>query len=167
MKVKEEGEKVGLKLNIQKTKIMASSPITSWQIDGETVETVADFIFLTWVQKKWWVVCPESYIKSQERGFMEFLTRLELKQYFQWSNKVCKRKHILGQHTQTQGEGRCWELGKGCSLPPTSRFRFCPSGAGLERGLLCTGASSSQIPHEQHTVIICILPLKLRYREFK
>ena len=46
MKLKEEGEKVGLKLNIQKTKIMASGPITSWQIDGETVETVADFIFL-------------------------------------------------------------------------------------------------------------------------
>ena len=46
MKVKEESEKVGLKLNIQKTKIMASSPITSWQIDGETVETKADFIFL-------------------------------------------------------------------------------------------------------------------------
>ena len=46
MKVKEESEKVGLKLNIQKTKIMASSPIASWQIDGETVETVADFIFL-------------------------------------------------------------------------------------------------------------------------
>ena len=46
MKVKEESEKVGLKLNIQKTKIMAFGPITSWQIDGETVETVADFIFL-------------------------------------------------------------------------------------------------------------------------
>ena len=46
MKVKEESKKVGLKLNIQKTKIMAYSPITSWQIDGETVETVADFIFL-------------------------------------------------------------------------------------------------------------------------
>ena len=45
LKVKEESEKVGLKLNIQKTKIMASSPITSWEIDGETVETVADFIF--------------------------------------------------------------------------------------------------------------------------
>ena len=45
LKVKEESEKVGLKLNIQKTKIMASGPITSWQIDGETVETVADFIF--------------------------------------------------------------------------------------------------------------------------
>ena len=45
MKVKEESEKAGLKLNIQKTKIMASSPITSWQIDGETVETVSDFIF--------------------------------------------------------------------------------------------------------------------------
>ena len=46
MKVKEESEKVGLKLNIQKTKIMASSPITLWEIDGETVETVSDFIFL-------------------------------------------------------------------------------------------------------------------------
>ena len=46
MKVKEESEKVGLKLNIQKTKIMASGPITSWQIDGETVDTVADFVFL-------------------------------------------------------------------------------------------------------------------------
>ena len=46
MKVKEESEKVGLKLNIQKTKIMASGPITSWQIDGETMETVTDFIFL-------------------------------------------------------------------------------------------------------------------------
>ena len=46
MKVKEESEKVGFKLNIQKTTIMASGPITSWEIDGETVETVADFIFL-------------------------------------------------------------------------------------------------------------------------
>ena len=46
MKVKEESEKVGLKLNIQKTKIMASGSITSWEIDGETVETVSDFIFL-------------------------------------------------------------------------------------------------------------------------
>jgi len=46
MKVKEESEKVGLKLNIQKTKIMASSPITSWQIDGETVDRMTDFIFL-------------------------------------------------------------------------------------------------------------------------
>ena len=49
MKVKEESEKVGLKLNVQKTKIMASGPITSWQIDGETVETVSDFIF--WAPK--------------------------------------------------------------------------------------------------------------------
>ena len=46
MKVKEENERVGLKLNIQKTKIMASGPITSWEIDGETVETVSDFLFL-------------------------------------------------------------------------------------------------------------------------
>ena len=49
MKVKEESEKVGLKLNIQKTKIMSSGPITSWQIDGETVETLSDFIF--WAPK--------------------------------------------------------------------------------------------------------------------
>ena len=48
MKVKEESEKVGLKLNIQKTKIMASGPISSWQIDGETRETVTDFIFLSY-----------------------------------------------------------------------------------------------------------------------
>ena len=48
MKVKEESEKVGLKLSIQKTKIMASSPITSWGIDGETVETVSGFIFFFW-----------------------------------------------------------------------------------------------------------------------
>ena len=47
MKVKEESEKVGLKLNIQKTKIMASGPTTSWEIDGETIETVSDFIFLS------------------------------------------------------------------------------------------------------------------------
>ena len=52
MKVKEESKKVGLKLNIQKMKIMASGPITSWEIDGETVETVSDFIFLApkWLQ---------------------------------------------------------------------------------------------------------------------
>ena len=56
MKVKEESEKVGLKLNIQKTKIMASSPISSWEIDGETVEIVADFIF--WELQnhcRWWL----------------------------------------------------------------------------------------------------------------
>ena len=55
MKMKEEGEKLGLKLNIQKTKIMASIPITSWQIDGETMETVTEFIF--WLQNhfRWWL----------------------------------------------------------------------------------------------------------------
>ena len=55
MNVKEESEKVGLKLNIQKTKIMGSGPITSWQIDGETVETVADFIFLGSKITGWWL----------------------------------------------------------------------------------------------------------------
>ena len=53
MKVKEESEKIGLKLNIQKTKIMASGPITSWQIDGETVGTVADFIFWSSKSCRW------------------------------------------------------------------------------------------------------------------
>ena len=56
MKVKEASEKVGLKLNFQKTKIMASSPITSWQIDGETMETVTDFIFLGFKNHcRWWL----------------------------------------------------------------------------------------------------------------
>ena len=53
MKVKEESEKVGLKLNIQKTKIMASGPITSWQIDGETVDTVAEFVFWALNHCRW------------------------------------------------------------------------------------------------------------------
>ena len=53
MKVKEKSEKAGLKLNIQKTKIMASGPITSWQIDGETIETVTDFIFKN--HYRWWL----------------------------------------------------------------------------------------------------------------
>ena len=55
MKVKEESEKVGLKLNIQKTKIMVSSPITSWQIDGETVETVSDYFLELQNHCKWWL----------------------------------------------------------------------------------------------------------------
>ena len=62
MKVKEESEKVGLKLDIQKTKIMASSPITSWQIDGETVETVADFIF--WAPKSLQIVIAAMKLKD-------------------------------------------------------------------------------------------------------
>ena len=55
MKVKEQSEKAGLKLNIQKTKIMASSPITSWQIDGETVETVADYFSGLHNHCRWWL----------------------------------------------------------------------------------------------------------------
>ena len=62
MKVKEESEKVGLKLNIQKTKIMASSPITSWQINGETVETVSDFIF--WAPKSLQMVTAAMKLKD-------------------------------------------------------------------------------------------------------
>ena len=62
MKVKEDSEKVGLKLNIQKTKIMESSPITSWQIDGETVETVSDFIF--WAPKSLQMVTAAMKLKD-------------------------------------------------------------------------------------------------------
>ena len=62
MKVKEESEKVGLKLNIQKTKIMASGPITSWQIDGETVETVADYFF--WAPKSLQMVIAAMKLKD-------------------------------------------------------------------------------------------------------
>ena len=62
MKVKVESEKVGLKLNIQETKIMASSPITSWQIDGETVETVSDFIF--WAPKSLQMVIAAMKLKD-------------------------------------------------------------------------------------------------------
>ena len=62
MKVKEESEKVGLKLNIQKTKIMASGPITSWQIGGETVETVSDFIF--WPPKSQQMVTKSMKLKD-------------------------------------------------------------------------------------------------------
>ena len=62
MKVKEESEKAGLKLNIQKTKIMASDPITSWEIDGETVETVSDFIF--WAPKSLQMVTAAIKLKD-------------------------------------------------------------------------------------------------------
>ena len=62
MKVKEESEKVGLKINIQKMKIMASGPITSWEIDGETVETVADFIF--WAPKSLKMVTAPMKLKD-------------------------------------------------------------------------------------------------------
>ena len=62
MKVKEESEKVGLKLNIQKTKIMATGPITSWQIDGETVETVADLFF--WAPKSLQMVTAAMNLKD-------------------------------------------------------------------------------------------------------
>ena len=62
MKVKEESEKIGLKLNIQKTKIMASGPITSWEIDGETVETVADYFF--WAPKSLQMVTAAMKLKD-------------------------------------------------------------------------------------------------------
>ena len=62
MKVKEESEKAGLKLNVQKTKIMASGPITSWEIEGETVETVSDFIF--WVPKSLQMVIAAMKLKD-------------------------------------------------------------------------------------------------------
>ena len=64
MKVKEESEKVGLKLNIQKTKIVTSGPITSWEIDGETMETVRDFIFFFWTPKSLQMVTAALKLKD-------------------------------------------------------------------------------------------------------
>ena len=64
IKVKEESEKVGLKLNIQKTKIMASGPITSWQIDGETMKTVTEFIYLFWSPKSLQMVTATRRLKD-------------------------------------------------------------------------------------------------------
>ena len=64
MKVKEVSEKAGLKLNIQKTKLMTSSPIISWQIDGEKVETMADFILFSWAPKSLWMMTTVMKLKD-------------------------------------------------------------------------------------------------------
>ena len=84
MKVKEESEKVGLKLNIQKTKIMTSSPITSWQIDGETVETIADLIF--WAPKSLQMVIAA--MKLKEACFLE-------ESYDQPRQHITKQRHYF------------------------------------------------------------------------
>ena len=75
MKVKEESEKVGLKLNIQKTKITASGPITSWQIDGETVETVTDFTF--WAPKSLQMVTAAMKLKEEKLLGRKVMTNLD------------------------------------------------------------------------------------------
>ena len=74
MKVKEKSEKVGLKLNIQKTKIMASGPITSWEIDGETVETVADYFGGLQNHCRWWLQ-PWNYSAVKKNSFESVLMR--------------------------------------------------------------------------------------------
>ena len=86
MKVKEDSEKVGLKLNIQKTKIMASGPITSWQIDGETVETVSDFIF--WAPKSLQMVIAAMKLKDACSLEERFMTNLD---------SILKRETLLCQ----------------------------------------------------------------------
>ena len=83
MKVKEESEKVGLKLNIQKTKIMASGPITSWQVDGETMETVRDFIF--WGSK---ITADGDYSHEIKRRFL--LGRKAMTN----QDRILKNRHI-------------------------------------------------------------------------
>ena len=107
IKVKEESEKVGLKLNIQKTKIMASGPITSWEIDGETVKTVADFIF------------PGSKITADGDCSHEIKRRLLLgrKSYDQPRQHIEKQRHYFANKGLSgQGYGfssshvRMWEL---------------------------------------------------------
>ena len=94
MRMKEESEKAGLKFNIQETKIMASSPITSWEIDGETVETVTDFIFLSskitadgdWSHEINRCSLEESHNKLSILKSSHFLT---------WSTKVCIVKALI------------------------------------------------------------------------
>ena len=101
MKVKEESEKVGVKLNIQKTKIMASGPITSWQIDGETVEAVSDFIFLG------------SKITADGDCSHEIKRRLLLGSYDQPRQHIKKQRHYFankGPSSQDHGfsSGHVW-----------------------------------------------------------
>ena len=94
MKVKEESKKVGLKLNIQKTKIMASGPITSWEIDGETVETVADFIFLA--PKSLQMVISALKLKDTfERKVMTNLESILKSRDITLSTKVCLVKAMV------------------------------------------------------------------------
>ena len=96
MKVKEESEKVGLKLNIQKTKIMASGPITSWEIDGETVETVSNFIF--WGSKVTADGDCSHEIKRRlllGRKFMTNLDSILKSRDITWPTKVCLVKGML------------------------------------------------------------------------
>ena len=95
MKVEEESEKVGLKLNIQKTKIMASGPITSWQIDGVTVETVSDFIF--WGSK----ITEDGYCSHE----IQMLTHWK-ESYDQTRQHIQKQRHYFVNKSQsTQGYG--------------------------------------------------------------
>ena len=95
LKVKEESEKVGLKLNIQKTKIMASGPITSWQIDGETMETVRDFIF--WAPKSLQIVTAAMELKDT--------CSLE-ESYDQPRQHIKKQRHyIVNKGLSSQGYG--------------------------------------------------------------
>ena len=103
MKVKEESEKVGLSLNIQKTKIMASGPITSWDIDGETVETVSDFIFLG------------SKITADGECSHEIKTRLLLERKVMTNlDSIFKPETLLCQQRSSQGygfsSGHVWRL---------------------------------------------------------
>ena len=95
MKVKEESEKVGLKLNIQKTKIMAFSPITSWEIDGETVETVSDFIFWT----------PKSLLMVTAAMKLKMLTPWK-ESYDQPRQNIQKQRHYFANKgPSSQGYG--------------------------------------------------------------
>ena len=95
IKVKVESEKVGLKLNIQKTKIMASSPITSWEIDGETVETVSDLIF--WAPKLLQMVTAA--MKLKDAYSLEVMTNLDIifKRDIPLPTKVCLVKAMVFQ----------------------------------------------------------------------
>ena len=116
MKVKEESEKVGLKLNIQKTKIMASGPITSWQIDGETMETVTDFVF--WGSKITAVGdCSHEIKRCLLLGKSYDQPRQHIKkQRYYFANKVCLVKGMVFSAVMYECENwtikkaECWKI---------------------------------------------------------
>ena len=127
MKVKEEREKVGLKLNIQKTKIMASIPITSWQINGETMETVTDFIFLG------------SKITAEGDSSHEIKRRLLLgrKSYDQPRQHIQKQRHYFANKGPfSQGYGFSSELVLRIRWPKYWSFSFSISPSGEHSGFV-------------------------------
>ena len=116
MKVKEEGEKVGLKLNIQQTKIMASSPITSWQTDGETMETVTDFIFLDSKNHyRWWLPWNLKTVAPWKKSYDQTRQHIKKQRYylptkFHLVKAMVFPVVIYGCESRTVKKAECWRI---------------------------------------------------------